>query len=142
VAEMGDRLATVDMGPKVGGCCAPFRGGGYGSPSKTMWHGPRYTSLPSGTLIHPAVWHNRHRLELGGEAVSPFFGGGRARGAGSPSNTMWPASRPISVPSGILIHPTVWPQYTDVTDRIDNSPIAYGEPFYTRSPEKVKVKLK
>jgi len=35
-------------------------------------------------------------------------------GAGSPSNTVWPGPRPI--PSGILIHPTVWPQYT-VTDR-------------------------
>jgi len=23
----------------------------------------------------------------------------------------------LSVPSGILIHPTVWPQYTNVTDR-------------------------
>jgi len=22
---MGDRLTTVDMGRKVGGCCAPFR---------------------------------------------------------------------------------------------------------------------
>ena len=24
---MGDRLATIDMGRKVGNCCAPFRGG-------------------------------------------------------------------------------------------------------------------
>jgi len=32
------------------------------------------------------------------------------RGAGSPSNTMWPGPRPTSVPSDILIHPTVWPQ--------------------------------
>jgi len=31
-------------------------------------------------------------------------------GAGSPSNTMLPGPRPTSVPSGILIHPTVWPQ--------------------------------
>ena len=30
--------------------------------------------------------------------------------------TVWPGRRPISVPSGILIHPTVWPQYTNVTD--------------------------
>jgi len=36
-------------------------------------------------------------------------------GAGSPSNTMWSRSRPTSMP--ILIHPTVWPQYTNVTDR-------------------------
>ena len=39
-------------GPKVGrGCC-----GGWvptGSPSNTMWSGPRPTSLPSGIFIHP-----------------------------------------------------------------------------------------
>jgi len=29
---------------------------------------------------------------------------------GSTSNTMWPGRRPTSLPSGILIHPTVWPQ--------------------------------
>ena len=29
---------------------------------------------------------------------------------GSPSNTMWPGPRPTSLPSGIVIHPTVWPQ--------------------------------
>ena len=41
----------------------------------------------------------------------------------------------------ILIRPTVWPQYANVTDRRDrqdrqdNGPIAsiYGEPFYKRS---------
>ena len=40
-------------------------------------------------------------------------------GAGSLCNTMWPWPRPTSVPSFILIHPTVWPQYTNVTDRTD-----------------------
>jgi len=70
--EMGDRLATVDMGRKVGGgCCARV----------------------------------------------PFHGA-----AGSLSNTMLPGPRPTSVPSGILIHLTVWPQYTDVTDR--QNPVA------------------
>jgi len=31
VAEMGNRLGTIDMGRKVeaGGCCAPFRGGSW-----------------------------------------------------------------------------------------------------------------
>jgi len=38
-------------------------------------------------------------------------------GAGSPSNTMWPGRSPISVPGGNLSRPTVWPQYTNVTDR-------------------------
>jgi len=79
VAQMGDRLAATDMSENRGWGCAPF-------------------------------W-----------------------GAGSPSNTMWPGPRPTSVPSGVLIHPTVWPQYTNVTDktdRTDNGPIAKGEPFY------------
>ena len=44
------------------------------------------------------------------------------------------------VPSFILIHLTVWPQYTNVTGRTDretdNGPIALGEPFYKRSPNK------
>jgi len=74
VAEMGDRLATTDIGWKVGGCCAPFRGGSC-----------------------------------------------------VPSNIMSPGLRPTSIPSGILIHPTVWPQYTNVTDRHDrqdNGPVA------------------
>ena len=29
---------------------------------------------------------------------------------GSPFNTMWPGPRPTTLPSGIFIHPTVWPQ--------------------------------
>ena len=43
------------------------------------------------------------------------------REAGSPCNTMWPGPRPIRMPSFILIHPTVWPQYTNVTDRQDRT---------------------
>jgi len=42
----------------------------------------------------------------------PLWGGG----AGSPSNTMWPGPRPTCMPSFILIRPTIWPQYTRVTD--------------------------
>ena len=61
--------------------------------------------------------------------------------AGPVSNTVWPGARPTCVPSLIMIRPTVWPQYIDVidvTDREtgqDNGPIAYGEPFYKRSPK-------
>ena len=36
---------------------------------------------------------------------------------GSLSNAISPGPRSNSVPSGILIHPTVWSQYTNVTDR-------------------------
>jgi len=43
--------------------------------------------------------------------------------------------------SVILIHPTVWPQYTNVADRQnrqDNGLVTQGEPFYKRSPKKLK----
>jgi len=36
-----------------------------------------------------------------------------------PHIKVYPGPRPRSVPSGILIHPVVWPQYTNVTDRED-----------------------
>jgi len=62
-ADMGDPLATIDMGRKVGVLLCPF---------------------PWGNWV--------------------------------PSNTMSPGRRPTSVPSGMLIHQTVWPQYTNVTD--------------------------
>jgi len=38
---------------------------------------------------------------------------------------------PTSVPSGIQIHPTIWPQCTNITVRTDNGPIAFGNRFRT-----------
>ena len=56
VAEMGDRVHNRH-GPKRGGwllaCYAPFAEAG--TPSNSMWPGPRPTSMPSAILIHPAV---------------------------------------------------------------------------------------
>jgi len=47
------RLATIYMGRKVGEAAAvPLLDGGAGSPSNTMWPGPRPTSIPSGVQIH------------------------------------------------------------------------------------------
>jgi len=57
--------------------------------------------------------YNSHGPKSGGW-FAPFRGG-----AASPSNTVSPAPRPIAVPSGILIHPAVWQQCTNVTDRQD-----------------------
>jgi len=48
--------------------------------------------------------HNRHGPKRGGGVV-PL-----SRSAGNPSNTMWPAPRSNSVPSGVFIHRAVWPQ--------------------------------
>ena len=39
--------------------------------------------------------------------------------AGSPSNTMSPGPRPSSLPSGILVRTTVWPQCPNVTRPTD-----------------------
>ena len=43
-----------------------------------------------------------------GSFCAPFHGG-----AGSPSNTMWPGTRPSFLPNGILIHSAAWPQQTE-----------------------------
>jgi len=48
--------------------------------------------------------HNRHGPKRKRGAV-PL-----SRSATNSSNTMWPARRSTSVPSGVFIHPAVWPQ--------------------------------
>jgi len=70
-AEMGDSLATIDMGEKRG-CCAPF-GRGVGSPSNTMWTGSRSTFVykVASWSIQP-FGHNRHGPKSG--VLCPFLG--------------------------------------------------------------------
>jgi len=67
-------------------------------------------SLPTKWHLDPSshFGHNRYGPKIGG--VPPW-----GRGAGSLSDTMWPGTR-LPACRFILIHPTVWPQYTDVTD--------------------------
>ena len=43
------------------------------------------------------------------------------RGAGSPSNAMSLGLRPTSLPSGILIHPSIWPQQICVAGSQSNT---------------------
>jgi len=83
--------------------------------------------------VKPCNNNNRHGTKSGG-SCAPFRGG-----AGSPSNTMWPGPRHIFVPSGTSIHPTIWPQYTNVTDRAHNGPIWHTASRFTnkRSPRKL-----
>jgi len=57
---MGDRLATIDMGRKEG-YCAPSRGS-WIHIYITVSPGRRPTSVPSGILIHPAVWPQQNLL--------------------------------------------------------------------------------
>ena len=150
--QASSSIQSFGHGPKsVGGGAVPLLWG-TGSPSNIMSPGPRPTSLPSGIfIIHPAVRPQQIGRKLWGGAESPsktmsqwhlnpssrlattdmgknwglcpFWNGG----ARSPSNTMWHGARPISVSSFILIHPTVLPQYANVTDRQDNAAIAQDE---------------
>jgi len=99
-------------GPKIGGS-APFLGGGAGSPSNTVSLGSRPTCLPSGILIHRAIWSQQIWAENWG-VLCPFGRGG----VGSSSNTS-AGPRPACMPSFIWIRPSVRPQYTNVTDRQD-----------------------
>jgi len=98
------------MGLKFGGS-AFFLGRGAGSSSNTKSTGPRPTSKPGG--MHVPCSHLAQQIWAENWGLCPFGG----RGAGSPSNTMWPGRRPTCMPSFILIHPTVWPQCTNVTER-------------------------
>ena len=52
--DPSSRLATIDMGRKLGAVL--LWGGGPGFPSSTMWPGPRPTGVPSFILICPTVW--------------------------------------------------------------------------------------
>jgi len=107
--------------PKIEPAPPPFREGVAGSPSNTMSRKLRPTSIPSGILIHAALWPQQIWAE-NWRGLCPSWSGG----AGSPSNTMCPGPRPTCMPSFVLIHPTIWPQFTDVTDRqdrTDNGPV-------------------
>jgi len=66
------RLATTDTGRKIGVGVVVCRSlWGAGSSYKTMWPGPRPTPVPSGTLIHAAVWPQQTWTENWG--LFPFF---------------------------------------------------------------------
>jgi len=122
--------------PKIG-VCAPFLVGA-GSPSNTMWPGPRPTFVPSGILIHPPVWPQQTWAENWGAV--PLW----RRGSWVPiwSNVARAAAYLHDKfhldPSNHLA--TIHHRYRDrQTGQTDNGPIAQGEPFYKRSPRKVLV---
>jgi len=98
---MGQRSATIDVGPTLR-ASAPY--GAKLDPHVTQ------CCLGRGQYI-PTKWHldPSSRLvtrDMGRKwGVCPLLGG-----AGSPSNAMSHGPRPTSLPSGILIHPTIWLQ--------------------------------
>ena len=98
------RLATTDMGCKLGRGYAPLGEGSWVS----ILHNVGWTKAhlhakchldPSSRLVTIDMGQ-----KLGGSA--PFLG----RGLGSRTNTKSPGLRPASIPSDILMHPAVWPQ--------------------------------
>jgi len=104
--DPSSRLATTDMGRKLGAVdlCEEE----LAPQSNTVGKAGAYTSLASVIFIHLVVSPNRHGQKIGG--LCPFLGGG----SGFPCDTMSPGQRPTSIPSGILIHPAIWPQRTCV----------------------------
>jgi len=88
--------------PETGGC-APFR-------AKLR---PHLTQRRLAEVHLRTKWH----LDLSSRLATIYMGqklGGVSflGAAGSPSNTKSPGPRPTSTPSGILVHPAVWPQRT------------------------------
>jgi len=92
-----------------------FLGGGSWVPieHKVAW---------SEAYLH-TKWHLNPSSHLATTDMGPKLGDGDVplwgKGAGSPSNTMWPELRYTGTPSFILIRLAVWPQCRNVTDRQD-----------------------
>jgi len=105
VAEMGDRGHSRHGRKEGGGCCAPFVDSWlyYNVACAEVYFRTKWRLHPSSLLANIDMGQ-----KLGGGWVCPFFLGV----AGSPSNTKSPGPRPTSIPSGILVHPAVWPQRT------------------------------
>ena len=94
------RLATIEIGRKLGGGSAVFLGRGSCSPSNTVaWaEADLHTKWHLNPSSHLATADMGRKL-----GAVPLRGGG----AGSLSNTVWPGPRPTCIPSFILIHPTI-----------------------------------
>jgi len=105
VAEMGGRLATIDIGRKLG--AVPLLGVELGL---GLGHNVAWAEAYLRTKWHLDPSSRLATTDMGrkvGCCYVPFLGG-----AGSPSNKISPGLRPTSLPSGILIHPAVWPKQT------------------------------
>jgi len=66
-----------------------------------------------------AKWHldPSSRLTTTDMGQELRYGSAFCVGTGFSYKLMWPGARPTSIPSGVLIRRTIWPQYTNVTDR-------------------------
>jgi len=99
---MGHRLAAIEMGRKMGGAAVPM----FGHSWATICHNVAWAEAYLRTKWHLDPSSRLATTDMGQKlGLCPFFGGAR-----SSYNTMSPGPSPTCVPSGILIHPTVWPQ--------------------------------
>jgi len=123
--DQSSHFATIDMGWKFGGC-APFLEGVAGSPSKTKSPGPRPISIPSGILIHPAIWLQRTWANKWW-GLCPFWRGelgphvthcGQGQGLPLCQVSSW------SIQPFRHNTPTSQTRQTERQDRTDNGPIA------------------
>jgi len=89
------------MGRKVGAAVPLSLGVRVSSHLTHVAWAEAYTSVPSGILIHPAIWPQQTWAEFF------FLGGGGCAPLGEAGLS---GPRPTSLLSGILIHPTVSPQ--------------------------------
>jgi len=69
--------------------------------------GPNLTQLAWAEAYLHTEWH----LDACSRLATMEMGRKLRRGAGSPSNTKSPGPSPSFRPSGILIHPAIWPQH-------------------------------
>jgi len=97
-----------------------------------MSPGPRSISIPSGTLIHPAVLTQKTWAENWGE-MCPFWDGGVRELGPNLTQCGWGRGLPPCKVSSWSIQ--VFGNNTP-TSQTDNGPIAPGEPFYKPSPKK------
>jgi len=110
--DPSSRLATMDMGRKLGRRLRPRFGEGRWVPirPKFAWaEAYLHTKWHLNPFSHVATTDMGRKL---GEGLCPFV-----EGKLGPHLTLWPGPRPTRMPSFILIRTTVWSQYTNVTER-------------------------
>ena len=105
--DPSSRLATIDMGQKLGGVLCHFLWGSWiPIEHKVVW---------AEAYLH-TKWHLSHNpsIRLATTDIGRKLGGCAPLGDGKlgPHLTMLPRLTPTSIRSGILIHTAIWPQQT------------------------------